>query len=165
MKETSSSVSSPARLFVSMSAFRKHTYEKRLPTPLMAVMANGTLMRPSMLVFITRKMCWNFSGMISADLNFHSTISMMRLFRKRASEKRLARRPIKSDLNLPFFQYILLSVQPTVYSTFNYSNTLRIYRLKKNTLIQYMHANMCVSFIGMFIYIVEWDKFRAKLSR
>jgi len=38
-----------------------------VPT-LIAVMANGTLRRPSMFVFITRRMCWNFSG-ITSDWN------------------------------------------------------------------------------------------------
>lgn len=61
--QTSSSVHSPARLFKSTSAFFNTMLEKRLPIPLMAVMANITLRLPSMLVLRIRRMCWNFSGM------------------------------------------------------------------------------------------------------
>lgn len=61
--QTSSSVHSPALLFRSTSAFFNTMLEKRLPIPLMAVMANMTLRLPSMLVLRIRKMCWNFSGM------------------------------------------------------------------------------------------------------
>lgn len=61
--QTSSSVHSPALLFRSTSAFFKTMFEKRLPIPLMAVMANMTLRLPSMFVLRIRKMCWNFSGM------------------------------------------------------------------------------------------------------
>lgn len=61
--QTSSSVHSPALLFKSTSAFFRTMFEKRLPIPLMAVMANMTLRLPSMFVLRIRKMCWNFSGM------------------------------------------------------------------------------------------------------
>lgn len=34
----------------------------------MAVNAKGTMRLPSMFVFITRWICWNFSGMMSEDI-------------------------------------------------------------------------------------------------
>jgi len=59
---TSSSLSSPARFVRSTSAFLRTKFEYLLPTPLMAVIANMIFVFPSMFVFITRRMCWNFSG-------------------------------------------------------------------------------------------------------
>uniref|UniRef100_A0A8D8U9R5 Uncharacterized protein n=1 Tax=Cacopsylla melanoneura TaxID=428564 RepID=A0A8D8U9R5_9HEMI len=64
---TSSSEHSPALLFRSMSAFFSTMLENLLPQPLMAVRANMTFLFPSMFVDITRRMCWNFSG-ITRDI-------------------------------------------------------------------------------------------------
>ena len=81
---TSSSVNSPALLFKSTSAFLQTILANRRPIPckwlfvnqfitmndqltLIAVNANITFLLPSMFVFITRRMCWNLSG-ITYDL-------------------------------------------------------------------------------------------------
>merc|ERR1712116_55891 len=59
---TSSSDSSPALLFMSISAFFKQMLENLRPTPLMDVIAYMILVFPSMFVFITRRICWNWFG-------------------------------------------------------------------------------------------------------
>ena len=45
-----------------MSAFFRQLLENLRPTPLMDVMAYMIFVLPSMLVFITRRMCWNWVG-------------------------------------------------------------------------------------------------------
>ena len=58
-RSTSSSVSSPALLVRSMSAFLNTTWAYLRPTPLTAVKAKAIFRRSSMLVLSTHKMCWN----------------------------------------------------------------------------------------------------------
>lgn len=58
---TSSSVSSPALLVRSMSAFLNTTWAYLHPIPITAVIAKAIFRCPSILVLRTRKMCWNFS--------------------------------------------------------------------------------------------------------
>merc|ERR1719350_2007108 len=57
---TSSVVSSPARLCMSMSHFLQTMFEKRRPMPRIAVRAYITFWRPSTFVLHIRKMCWKF---------------------------------------------------------------------------------------------------------
>merc|ERR1740124_1546799 len=63
----SSAVSSPARLFTSISAFLHMRSAKRRPRPLILVRAKTTLRLPSTLVFRIRRMCWN-SGPCMRDM-------------------------------------------------------------------------------------------------
>lgn len=76
IKLTSSSEHSPARLSKSISAFFKTILAYRRPTPLMAVMANMTFLLPSMFVPMTRRMCWNFSG-ITRDWKIHLSLLLL----------------------------------------------------------------------------------------
>jgi hypothetical protein len=58
----SSAEHSPARFCMSTSPFLHAKFEKRRPIPRMFVMAYMILLRPSTLVFRTRRMCVKWSG-------------------------------------------------------------------------------------------------------
>merc|ERR1719330_832245 len=75
---TSSSLSSPALLCRGMSAFFRTMLAYLRPQPLMEVIANMMLVLPSMLVFITRRMCWKLVGATNDIFSyfFHSLVEV-----------------------------------------------------------------------------------------